>query len=427
MKLAADKGKQRGVTPRRQNEEASAEASKTQKDHSSGKEKKKHRSEAIDNGALEGKKKRKWTESVGAARKSNRSNKKSKRDSEDDDLVQNLNIDAVANPRSHQRVKATRAKALKRMQKQKRDAERKRQGKEVSSSESSSSGESGDTDSSSDSDPSDFIVDDDEPNSSIHQQQHKGAKKIPMPGRTLPPPTIMREDLLSGVRSMGRREKLEEYIRWMIAYMLDLEITPRQRSVRANLREMTKADYDSITTQANRRQFTWYLKHYPFFERRMLTKQEKEEHIGCAACGKKKQKCEYLFTLWGPFYNPETLYGNSDYTSSDCTTEGEDNDWKTKSEDEKKIFFYLGDSCAKYASVKHRLWHWERRVLNDVNKLPSFKALKARRDRNKSKYDPEDDIEAVVAYYYPTLASRRAKLLADAQTVNLKVASYTRL
>jgi hypothetical protein len=414
---AADKAKQTEVVP--------AHSTRLSK---GGVSVKKHRDNgkgaAAENGIpLAETSKRKSRSPIETSRQSKKAKEERKKQAEKDDLTQNLNVDAYAHSTSNRRSNAMRAKGLKRLQYLKQRKERKQQGEDLSTTASSSDDSSDDSDSDSD-DKSDFIVedDDDEPRSS--KAEHKGAKRIPMPEQALPPPSLVSRDLLSDVRAMTRPQKMQEYIRWVIRYALDMELTPDMIAVRTNLREKFKGDYSSLTTQGNRRQFTWYLRHYPFFERRPMTREEKSKHRGCAACGRTKQKCKDVFIVWGEIYKLDTLEQRSDYTSSDMSSEAED--CKTKTSD-KKFLFYLGSSCAKFASVKHRLLHWERRVLNDVVKLPLFKTLKSRYTRKAHRANTEEDIEAIVAFYYPTLSKRGTRLEMDARTLLTEQSRYTRL
>lgn len=424
---AADKGKQKHVVPVH-----STSMSKSSEKSSEGKGQSANGKTGVeaDHARIRGEKKRLRRGPTEAPRQRRKTKTELKKQHDKDDLTQNLNVDAYIHSTSNRRSNAKRAKGLKRLQYLKQRAERKRQGEDMSSTASSSSScndSSDDNSSDTSDDVVDFIVEDDDDEPGPSNLAQKGAKRIPMPRQNLPPPSLVSRDLMSNIRAMTRPERYHEYIRWVIRYALDLEVTPSMEAARTNLREKFRGDYNSLTTQGNRRQFTWYLKHYPFFERRPMTREEKKEHVGCAACGRKTQKCEDAFVVWGKIYRLETLLKRSDYTSSDMSSEAED--CKTVLPG-KKFLFYLGSKCAKVASVKHRLLHWERRVLNDINQMPLFKTLEASLEPIETTPERQgiaDDIEAIVVSYYPTLSKRGSHLEQDARTLLNTESRYTRL
>lgn len=337
----------------------------------------------------------------------------------DEDLSLDLNIDAFARSTSNRVRDAQRLRVLQRLQKSKARAVKRRRGEASSSSESSSSssGTSAqeDTDDIS-KDSDDFIVEDDgEPEQRRNAAGSKKQVARPRRHKSLSPPSFVSRDHLTNVRAMSRRERLQEYVRWIVVYAAELPVDPNRvkqlEAVRTNLREKFRMEFNSLTSQTNRKQFTWYLKHFPYFERRPMIRDEKEQHRGCSACHRVQQVCESAYSCWGYLYNEQTLEKNAGHVSSDMSTEAED--WKHTSANEKgdSLFtFYLGESCAKHASVKHKLYHWERRLLTEVLKLPAYKVV--------SRKEPDRvamrDIEAVVDAYYPRLSVRFSKLETDA-------------
>lgn len=374
--------------------------------------------------SLEGRKKRKRVVQRSTDHIERRkSRKEAKRRAKEDDLAQDLNVDAMAHPTSTRMQTAKRSAGLEKLRRQKVRAERRRKGHITDSSKSSSESDS-DSDDSSDTESieeEDFIVNDDEaPNRG--EVSKKGSKK-PVRGlrRSLSPPSLVSKDYLSNVRSYPRRERLQEYIRWVAIYALDVDIPTERKNeleaVRTLLREKFRMDFKSLTSQSNRRQFTWYLKHYPYFERRIMTREEKQKHRGCASCHKTTQKCEHAFSVWGNWYNIDTLEKrtNSDYSSSALSTNAEDLKVKSKNEKNEKVFtFYLGSYCASFATIKHRLYHWERRVLNDITKLPNFKAL-----RRQGEVE-EDDLEVLVDTYYPKFSMNFQRMENEARNLLLQ-------
>ena len=372
--------------------------------------------ETVDSGNKSGVEARKKRKRKAEKEERQKRRREHKRDS-DDDLVQNLNVDAFTRSTSNKEIGKRRVKSLAQLKRKKLHDERKRKGL-VSSSESSSSSSSS-SESSSDMDEdsanTNFIVEDDGP-APTRGVIHRSTGAVSKARLSLSPPSIVSKDYLSDIRSVPRREKLQEYIRWVVVEFVELTVgadrKAQLKAVRTHLQEKFKSEFNSLTSQSNRRQFTWYLKHYPKFERRLMTSAEKREHVGCSACHRTTQKCEYAFSCWGFFYNRETLYQNSDYSSSEMSTEAEDLKHGGKNNNGEKVFtFYLGESCAKYAGIKHKLHHWERRVLNEIVKLPTFKALKK---KSKRETIETEDIEAVVTAYYPKLSARYAKLEQDA-------------
>ncbi|UZJ54478.1 hypothetical protein CBS101457_003798 [Exobasidium rhododendri] len=342
--------------------------------------------------------------------------------SDDDDLAQNLNVDAFARSTSQKKHEAKRAKEIARLRRQRLRNERKRQGEASSSdaaSASSSSSSSSDDDSDDSSEPkrSNFIVPDRVARKPIGKIIRKGEKIISKRKRSLSPPSLVSKDYLSDVRSLDRRDRLQEYIRSIIVTLVELDVgderLARLEAVRTNLQAKFKSQYDSLTSQSNRRQFTWYLKHYPKFERRTMTSVERKQHIGCAACHRSTQKCEFAYTCWGHFYDPETFVIDSAYSSSELSSDAEDIKEEGKNERGEKTFtFYLGESCGKHASIKSKLHHWEFRVVSDMVKLPSYKALN-KKDA-KGQVIKTEDIEAVVDSYYPRFSTRCARLETEA-------------
>lgn len=151
------------------------------------------------------------------------------------------------------------------------------------------------------------------------------------------------------------RNQCDEWVRWMASQILDsFEGISRDRrkaltQSRWELKDKMREDSNQILSQdmvsflgrtfphtpcavldlniySQRRQFTWYLKRYPFFERRPVRAKDRRHTVGCAACHRKSQVCDSQFLFWGPLYHDESLErrDSSDSSSSDRSTGAED-------------------------------------------------------------------------------------------------------
>jgi hypothetical protein len=229
------------------------------------------------------------------------------RGGEVDDLRSNINADAFARSTAPSTRKDF-SSHLKKLQQARKgivvdsDADDGSQSSDDSSSGSSISSSSG-----SSSGSSAFVVGDDE---IIHESGKVVKRKMPAPTKRQRSPMTLGSVL---GRKLEFGEACEEYLRWITMKILStVTQLPRSRQeelrkARQHLQQYIEDSRRNLSSSVMRRQFTWYLTHYPNLDRRLLFSSEVQDHRGCSACHRSKQKCDSELSFGGRLYNRDTL------------------------------------------------------------------------------------------------------------------------
>lgn len=344
--------------------------------------------------------------------------KKHPDDEDSDDLVADLNADAFARSTGTTMRKDFSAR-LKKFQ-----AARKK-GNPIQDSDADSSDSDSDSSSSSSSSSSSdgFIVDDEPVSKKAKGKGNKPGKKPPnkpsgIRGPNGGPSFSSSSSIMSSLASRRRLdigEACHEYCRWLLCKIFDLNVPEAQKDQLWAAREQCQRYADDskrmITSVAMRRQFTWYLNHYPTIVRRGLFSSQVKQHRGCAACHRKSQTCDSKLILSGKPYDRKSLMfldpEDDREMSSDMSTDADNAVEHAKPDDHgfpyttrhppprKVHIFYAGSYCASRATLYHALTHWEYQLLQNVYRSTSVKELLEARDGPQARQVTAADIDTV--------------------------------
>ncbi|PWN30374.1 hypothetical protein BDZ90DRAFT_229394 [Jaminaea rosea] len=223
---------------------------------------------------------------------------------------------------------------------------------------------------------------------------------------------LSRNDALLLHGRLDLDEAASEFYHWVVIMLLSLPVSQEDEALMNRARSRLQSHVDDslrlLSTQAQRRQFGWYLRHYPLFKREAMSRHEGKK--GCAACHRKGQACEYRIILSGKPYKQDTLewldYGEDAEDSSDMSSNDENRAEHqhpadstrtysrrlpppTASAEAKKSYtshgrvhvFQCGSSCAERAEAMHGMIHWQYAQLNKVHGSRDFKVLKEKQAR----------------------------------------------